>query len=276
MHPSPSLADLQHWMRWALTHPLGVARATAGEALSGLPPRFDAPERSALRWIAGDGLRGRTVLDRLAVYGSGYFSRLHGTLELEYPRLARALGEDGFRTLVAAHLLRMPSSSPSLADLGENLASTLRALPAASSAPWLVDLALVERAMAEVWLSGPGGPASAGIDPGEDAALVRLTLAPAARLLRLEWDMTAWEPGCGEPGRDPGWLVLWRVEASTAAERLGPASGAVLEAVANGRTLGEACEIADVLGLTPAEVTGAFGHWSARGWLVRAQAPDGG
>jgi len=88
--------------------------------------------------------------------------------------------------------------------------------------------------------------------------------------------VTAWEPGSGEPGRDPGWLVLWRVEASTGAERLGPASGAVLVAVVSGRTLGEACELADVLGLTPADVTGAFGDWSSRGWLVRAQALDGG
>src|SRR5262245_15333224 len=106
VRPSPSLADLQRWMRWALTHPLGVSRATAGERLAGFPPRFERPGTSALPWIAADTLPGRTALDRLAVYGNGYFARLHGTLQLEYPRLEAALGAGPFRELVAAHLLR--------------------------------------------------------------------------------------------------------------------------------------------------------------------------
>src|SRR6185369_14418069 len=105
MQRAPSLAELQRWLRWALTHPLGVHRAAAGEHLPGLPARFIEPDARALSFIAGD-LGGRDAAERLSVHGTGYFARLHGTLRLEYPRLAGALGEDEFRVLIAAHLLR--------------------------------------------------------------------------------------------------------------------------------------------------------------------------
>ena len=99
MQRSPSLAELQRWLRWALTHPLGVHRAAAGEHLPGLPARFIEPDARALSFIAGD-LGGRDAAERLSVHGTGYFARLHGTLRLEYPRLAGALGEDEFRVLI--------------------------------------------------------------------------------------------------------------------------------------------------------------------------------
>jgi hypothetical protein len=125
MSPSPSLAELQRWMRWALTHPLGVTRVVAGEQLAGLPERFAEPPARALAAVAGQQVAGRTAVERLSVHASGYFGRLHGTLEIEFPRLAAALGEGPFRSLVAAHLLRRPSTGPSLADLGKGLAETL-------------------------------------------------------------------------------------------------------------------------------------------------------
>ena len=105
MPRSPSLAELQRWMRWALTHPLGVARATSGEQLARLPERFTEPPARALPVVAADETPGRTAADRLAVYGSGYFSRLHGTLQVEYPQLSAALGEVPFREHAQAHEL---------------------------------------------------------------------------------------------------------------------------------------------------------------------------
>lgn len=271
MHPSPSLAELQRWMRWALTHPLGVARATAGERLPGLPERFERPSTDALATIAGDARSGRTSEERLSVYGSGYFSRLHGTLQHEYPRLEAALGTAPFRELVATHLLEHPSSSPSLADLGEGLADTLGAHPAGSEAPWLVDLASLERATAEVWLSDAGTAAGWTLSGTEDWEQVRLALTPATRLLRLGWDVAAWAPEHGPPARKPGWLVLWRVEASTGAEWMEDGPGRVLEALDRGAPLGEACELAGSIGLGAEDVTAAFAHWGARGWLTRAR-----
>jgi Putative DNA-binding domain len=269
MSPSPSLADLQRWMRWALTHPLGVVGATGGERLVGLPERFEAPVSEALAAVASDSLPGRTAVDRLAVYGGGYFSRLHGTLQLEFPRLAAALGEAPFRALAASHLLRSPSSSPSLADLGEGLADTLRAEPAGREVPWLVDLARVERAAAEIWLSSAEPAAEWTLAMGDDWEPVRLALVPTARLARLGWDVNDWAPEEGNPPRRDGWSVLWRVEASTAAEWIDHRPGAVLEALASGTPLGAACDLAASLGMSTDEVAQAFGHWTGRGWLLQ-------
>jgi len=265
--PSPSLAELQRWMRWALTHPLGTAVLAGGTQPAGLPDRFGRPSSDVLPAIAADPVEGRTALDRLSVYSAGYFGRLHGALRLEYPRLAAALGCDGFRELVAAHLLRRPSSSPSLADLGEALEQTLRVQPGAVDSPWLVDLARVERAATEVWLSGADAPAPPARAANEDWAGLRLALAPAARLLRLEWDVADWMPDGAPPPRRSGWLVLWRVEGSTAVEWIDERSGAVLEALGQGSLLEEACALAGTLGMGLEEVTRDFGHWAAWGWL---------
>jgi len=88
-------------MRWAVSHPLGIRSVLASVSSAGVPGRFTPPAVSAL-----------AAIDRLAVYGGGYFSRLHGALDLECPRLAADLGQEEFRHLVAAHLLRHPSTSP--------------------------------------------------------------------------------------------------------------------------------------------------------------------
>jgi hypothetical protein len=266
MSASPSLAELQRWMRWALTHPLGAQRAIDGESLAGLPDRFLQPQPPALDTVAGDQTDGRTVLARLSVHGSGYFGRLRGTLELEYPRLAGALGEDSFRALVAAHLLRSPSRNPSLADLGEGLAETLRAQPGTVHAPWLVDLAVLERAAAEVWLSDPG-EVGRWDEVERSWDQVRLGVSSAMRLVPAEWDVADWTRDA-PPGPRSGWLVVWRVEASTGIEWIAPVQGQLLEALALGTPLGEACALAGRLGMTVEAVTAAFTHWCARGWLA--------
>jgi len=275
MQASPSLADLQRWMRWVLTHPLGAHRAIDGEHLPGLPERFAEPEGRALASIAGDPVAGRGVVERLSVYASGYFSRLLGALEPEYPRLASALGTEEFRSLVAAHLLRAPSHSPSLADLGEDLAGTVRACPAGTERPWLVDLAAFERALAEVWLSGPSESRAWKIEEGEDPEGLRLTLSAAVRVVEVSWDVVDWRPEQDLPARRQGCLVVWRVEASTAVEWLEQAPGEVLDALSHGLPLGELCELAASLGMSPGDVGTAFGHWTERGWVARGQPAPG-
>lgn len=270
MQPSPSLGELQRWMRWSLTHPLGPHRAAAGEHLPGLPARFVEPHTQALPSIPGDPVPGRDALDRLSVYATGYFSRLHGALQLEYPRVAAALGEDEFRLLVAAHLLRAPSRSASLADLGEDLVETLRSCPAGTHSPWLVDLAALERALAEVWLSESSESGAWTLGDEEDPGSIRLGLSRAVRLVSVVWDVTGWRSEEGQPSRRPGQLAVWRVEASTGVEWLDPHSGVVLEALVRGADLGELCELAGSVGMSPEAVETAFGHWVQRGWIVRS------
>jgi Putative DNA-binding domain len=270
VRPSPSLADLQRWMRWALTHPLGVSRATAAERLAGFPRRFEHPGMSVLPWIAADTLPGRTALDRLAVYGNGYFARLLGTLQLAYPRLESALGAGPFRELIAAHLLRRPSTSPSLADLGAGMATTLRESRLAAGSPWVVDLACLERAAAEVWLAGTGPFPPLAPPPGTGWDDARLELSPAVRLLDLGWDVAAWKPGAAPPEAREHLLVVWRTGSSTEVEALETGPGLLLGALADGSSLAEACGIAEFSGLSAESVGVLFSEWTGRGWFARA------
>jgi hypothetical protein len=269
MDRSPSLAELQRWTRWALTHPLGIDRALSQSPTPGLPDRFTEPRASAVDSLAGDDVSGRSARDRLAVHSGGYFSRLHGTLAIEYPRLAAALGEEAFRALVAAHLLRSPSSSPSLADLGADLPASLA--NSGLGAPWCVDLARLERALGEAWLSDTG-PTSALTPPqGGDWEHLRLALSPALRLLRLDWDVVDWEPGAPPASPLAHSLVVWRAGGSTGVERLEPGPASLLHALAEGRALGDACEIAAASGVDAETVSGSFSEWASRGWFEPAR-----
>ena len=255
-------------MRWALTHPLGVVAATGGARLAGLPERFVAPATGVLAAVASDSSgpdRGR--------------ESAHGLRERVLQPAARGAsarvpaprgGARGRRISRAGGVSPAPfsvSSSPSLADLGEGLAETLRAEPATAEAPWLVDLAQLERAAAEVWLSDTVS-APGPIRRWRTARGRRLALVPEARELRLGWDVTDWDPENGPPARRDAWLVMWRVEGSTEAEWVDPAPGAVLDALVAGISLGTACELAGSLGMSAGEVTQSFGHWTGRGWLI--------
>ncbi|MBN3728729.1 DUF2063 domain-containing protein, partial [Burkholderia sp. Ac-20379] len=94
---------------------------------------------------------------RLAVYADGYWLRLIGCLEAEYPALLRLLGPTLFRFFARAYLHRHPSRSPTLHALGAAFPAFLlgsqrrtgggAARPAAQTFP--LDLARLERAIAE-------------------------------------------------------------------------------------------------------------------------------
>ncbi|HEY1906623.1 MAG TPA: DNA-binding domain-containing protein [Myxococcaceae bacterium] len=268
MDRSPSLAELQRWTRWALTHPLGIDRVLSRAPAPRLPERFSEPPASAVGALAGDDVGGRTARDRLAVHSGGYFSRLHGTLAVEYPRLAAALGAEPFRALVAAHLLRNPSSSPSLADLGADLPTALA--DTGLGAPWCVDLARLERALGEVWLSDARPTSALTPPPDCDWEHLRLALSPTLRLLRLDWDVGDWEPGAPPAVPLAHTLVVWRAGGSTGMERLGPGPASLLHALAEGRSLGQACEIASDSRVDAETVSGALSEWACRGWFSGA------
>lgn len=112
------------------------------------------------------------------------------------------------------------------------------------------------------------------VSPDEEWERVRLALGPATRLLHLAWDVADWTPELGAPARRGGWLVLRRVAANTGAERVEDGPGAVLDTLARGATLGEACNLAGSLGMSADDLCAAFAHWRARGWVTRRG--DGG
>ena len=90
---APALAELQTRLRTWITDARGLARAA---------PALDA-----------------SVRRRLDVYAEGYFARLRDVLAEDFPRSSRMLGPLDFSVLVARYLVRHPSRTPNVAEVGE-------------------------------------------------------------------------------------------------------------------------------------------------------------
>jgi len=259
-------------MRWAITHPAGVDRALGQSPLPDLPARFQEPAPRRLDVVDGDARLGPEL--RLSVYSSGYFDRLLAALEADHPALLEALGRERFRELVGHHLLARPSTSPSLADLGQGLDGTLEGLEVAAELPWTVDLARVERSQVEVWLTEAGGPTELHLPADADWAGVHLRLSPTLRLLRTQWSVDRWLEDRTPPRSEVRWLAIWRTAASKGVVALEAAGWATLHSLASGASLGEACARAEEEGAAPDALLEEFARWVQRGWIAQAIAPS--
>lgn len=121
-----------------------------------------ATQRAMLAAVVGDGepaddlVSGSAAFSarrRLEAYRRGYRSRLVGCLRETYPALHHALGEEIFEAFALDYLEAHPPSSYTLNALGARWAEHLDATrPEGEQWPdFLVDLARVERAFAEVY-----------------------------------------------------------------------------------------------------------------------------
>lgn len=164
--------------------------------------------------------------DRISIYARGYALRLMECMRAEYPALRNLLGEQLFDTFVQAYLVRLPSHSYSLFDVGAHFPAFLQASRPSSSTTaeqqqqfaLPVQIAQVERAKAEVYRSkGTEGSAPA---PAPTAFFFAETDAlgtpPCLRLLELDFPLIAFIKAA-EQGEQPPipliqctWLAISR------------------------------------------------------------------
>src|SRR5258708_1482829 len=145
---SPDLAELQRWMRWVITEPRGIREAlTSPWTLDpSLANRYKEPERQLE--VIEEAARLSTH-DRLDVYANAYFYRLLETLGADYTAVHRVVGEEKFHDLVAHYLMRYPSHSPNIGDLGQAFPGFIKGYPLSEQFPFLYELASLERAAME-------------------------------------------------------------------------------------------------------------------------------
>ena len=153
--------------------------------LTGREPRT-ADEHAALFRTPHRG----TLEGRWTVYTTGYLARLVEALENDYPALRRLLGEGPFGSLVARFIRAVPPTSFDLGRSGERLAEFLASDPLAEDLPFLPDLARLEWALAEAFVSADVRTLSwadlATRDPDVVAGLA-LVPRPGTRLIRSRW-----------------------------------------------------------------------------------------
>jgi hypothetical protein len=255
--------------------------------LRGLQERFLALVTSP-EGVSGTDLAGLVVGDarldqvgRLTIYADMYLERLIDVLLEDFPKLASALGEDPFRGLVRDFLAACPPSGFSLRHLGGPLPAYLATHAAGAERPWLVELAHLEWARADVF-DGPDRPVISLDDlrrlPPERFAELPLQLVPTHRLLPVGfaveevWRRIDRGDPAGTPDPSPGLLLVWRKQTDVLHRRPDPQEVELLADLAAGTTFGQVCErlgagrsVEEAAGVALTNLVG----WADQGLLAR-------
>ena len=127
---------------------------------------------------------------RVDIYANMYFYRILDALKEDFPATLAVLGADNFHNLVTGYMLEYPPTDPSISHCGRHLADYLRDHPMRESAPFIADLARLERAIVEVFQA----PDAAALNPDslraiapEEWPALKLAIHPSAQILALGW-----------------------------------------------------------------------------------------
>jgi hypothetical protein len=203
--------------------------------------------------------------ERVQIYAEMFLWRQVDALREDFPKLAAALGEDGFVALARAYIHAHPSEHPDLGKLGRNLAVF-------APAP-LRDLAALEWARAELFFEEERAAIEALPAGAEGFAQARLALVPALRLLELAHDAPAmWariEDGeaPGAPERRACFAAVWRAGFDVFHAELPAEEAAALRLARDGATLAEVCGAFGA----PEPAFAALQSWLAEGWVAAAR-----
>lgn len=190
--------------------------------------------------------------ERLAVYQRAYRLRLTEALAVDYPMLARWLGEEAFAKMAQVYTAAFPSRERSLRWVGKHLPEFLRSL-----SPWRERQELAEMAAFE-WTLGLAFDC-ADVDPLAPETLARISpqhwpklcfkLHPSVHLLRLDYSVPqVWKtlqtgtrpPVCQKLPTAVTWLV-WRKGLRVFFRSLAEPERFALEAVQAGQVFAEIC-----------------------------------
>ena len=259
-----SLKKLQSMLYRLITAPSGVAERLAAERGLG------AAGLGAL--VLGD--ERLSAEARVDIYANMYFYRILDALKEEFPATLAVLGNDNFHNLITSYLLEYPPTEPSLYHCGRHLAEHLRKHPMREQAPFVADLAALEREIVEVFQ----GVDSVALVPGAlreiapaDWPTMKLTLQAAAQILALDWrvlelvraveELRPWK----QPERSAVKVLVWRRGTRVFHRDLETAEANALGAIERGATFAEICDVvAEHAGVD--DPVGAMNRMLAR-WL---------
>ncbi|MGH7925203.1 MAG: HvfC/BufC family peptide modification chaperone [Candidatus Binatus sp.] len=236
------LKELQSLLYRLIVAPSGVAEGLAAAR------ELDAGGLDAI--VRGD--ERLSAEARVDIYANMYFYRILDALKEDFPATLAVLGADNFHNLVTGYILEYPPTEPSLYYCGQHLAAFLREHPLREGAPFVADLARLERASVEVF-QGPDASAletdSLRAIAPEDWPAMKLRLQPAAQILALDWRVSEllraveekreWKPA----GRGAFTVLVWRSNARVFYRDLEEDEAKALEAVSRGATFADICEL---------------------------------
>lgn len=226
---SPSLPELQRWMRKVLTHRGGVACALQHKG----GPR--------LLHVIGETVELKRA-DRLSIYGDGYYWRLIDCLGANYEVLKKVLGDELFSELSRDYLDKYPSRYKCIDDVGAELSLFVKKHPVSKGRPYLTELAALEWAVHQSMYADDVSP----MDPKKLSALspqqwakAKIAFDPSVRLMKLNWPLDKlWRDGKWRARREKIFLLVYRRDDKLVRiPRLTPDQFKLLESLKVGLTL---------------------------------------
>ncbi|MCF3640350.1 DNA-binding domain-containing protein [Rhizobium sp. TRM95111] len=219
--------------------------------------------------------RGGAANRRFAVYRNNVVVGLVAALGEIFPTVRRLVGDSAFRAVAEAFVRESPPRSPLLFRYGESFPAFLETFAPFARLTYLPDVARIERLWLDSWHAGDAEPLDAAQLSAGNADPTRLTFMqhPAVRIVACRTAAVSIvmrdRAGVSLAGLDPRpaeWGLVTRRTVAVELNRLSCGGHAILAALLQGETLGEASAEGlkrqpdlDIAGtLTTALVAGAF------------------
>ena len=191
---------------------------------------------------------------RFAVHRNNVVAGLVRAMEARFPAVERIVGEDFFVAMARAFVIERPPRSPLLATYGDEFADFVGAFEPAQELRYLADVARIEAARTRAYHAADATPVGASELAALDAdALIALCVDvhPSLEIVRSEHPIvTIWAMNSGEQQLAPieTWsgedALIVRPYLDVEVRLLPPGGAAFLRALAEGRSLGEAADVA--------------------------------
>jgi putative DNA-binding protein len=210
------------------------------------------------------------------IYRNAYWTRLVEALGNDSPGLKALLGDEAFDRMARAYIARHPSEHPSIRWAGRKLAEFLAREAPYCADPWLADMARFDWALAFAF-DAPDAPAAgladlAGVPP-EFWGGIRLRLHPTLDCFRVSTPVDEARPRLLEaggvtldrPARCHRAIMVWRIGHDVKFRAIDALEDAVLQAMRDGATFGDMCEL--TAQQTGAEAAPLHAAQILQGWL---------
>lgn len=192
---------------------------------------------------------GRPAPKRFSVYRNNVASSLTRALEAAFPTVRKLVGDEFFAAMAGVFLRAHPPTSRIMMLYGDALPAWLRTFPPVAHLGYLPDVARLDQAMRESYHAADRDPlpeAEFQRLVGDDIVGLRLSFAPSLRLIRSVWPVQSIWAATNETGPAPhsggeAALVL-RPLFDPRPHRISDADGVFLQALLEGRTLGQSLD----------------------------------
>jgi hypothetical protein len=196
---------------------------------------------------------------QLSVYANAYLLRLKEVMSSDYPALNMAIGSDRFDSLIEGYIQCYPSRCFSLRDYGchfpDYISEKIDTDHAYRGMQWLAELALFEWRLGEAFDAADCqsvGESDMAAIPAHEWPKLKFGFTPSVSCMDLQWNVPVmWKALTADPPRTldaeqaPGctaWLV-WRQGLVTQFRSLELEEQLVFDALRNGATFNDACEL---------------------------------